>query len=168
MPPASIDITPTATAEDIVAVRRLFVEYADSLGFDLTFQDFESELRHLPGKYAPPRGTLLLAREAGTVIGCVALRPLDADTCEMKRLYVAPAGRDRGVGRMLVREIVAAARDLGYVRMRLDTVPSMTTARALYRSFGFREIDAYRFNPIPGTSFMELDLAGSSGAETPR
>jgi putative acetyltransferase len=166
MTPAAIDVLPVATSEDVDAARRLFLEYTTSLGFDLGFQDFDSELRGLPGEYGPPGGALLLAREAGAAIGCVALRPLETETCEMKRLYVAPAGRGRGVGRALVREIVAVARRLGYQTMRLDTVPSMTAARALYRSVGFREIEPYRYNPIPGTSFMELDLSrtGPGGA----
>jgi ribosomal protein S18 acetylase RimI-like enzyme len=170
MASAAIDVLPAATSDDVDAARRLFLDYASSLGFDLGFQDFDAELRGLPGEYAPPGGALLLAREAGTAVGCVALRPLATGTCEMKRLYVAPAGRGRGVGRALVREIVAVARELGYRRMRLDTVPSMTAARALYRSFGFREIEPYRYNPIPGTSFMELDLSGTEpgGSERPR
>jgi ribosomal protein S18 acetylase RimI-like enzyme len=169
MPSAPIAVTRATSPEDVTAARTLFVEYGKSLGFDLGFQDFESELRDLPGDYAPPGGMLLLAREAGVVIGCVALRPIDGSICEMKRLYVAPSGRGKGVGRALVREIVTAARSLGYRRIRLDTVPSMTAARALYRSFGFRDIDPYRFNPIPGTSFMELDLDDESGrGERPR
>jgi putative acetyltransferase len=148
----------------------LFLEYAESLGFDLGFQDFERELRELPGEYAPPRGALLIARDRETAIGCVALRPLGPGTCEMKRLYVQPEARAGGAGRALAEAILAAGRELGYRRMRLDTVPSMTAARGLYRSLGFREIEPYRFNPIPGTSFMELDLeaAAAGGRETPR
>jgi ribosomal protein S18 acetylase RimI-like enzyme len=139
-------------------VRALFGEYAASLGFDLSFQGFERELRELPGDYAPPRGGLLVARAGGEPAGCAALRPLDGETCEMKRLYVRPEFRGAGVGRALAEAVVEAARRAGYRRMRLDTVPSMQAARALYRTIGFREIEPYRFNPVPGTAFMELDL----------
>ena len=149
--------------------RALFLEYAESLGFDLGFQDFEAELRGLPGEYAPPGGVLLLARVAKEAVGCVGLRPLAPETCEMKRLYVRPKARAGGAGRALAEAVIEVGRELGYRRMRLDTVPTMTAARALYRSLGFREIEPYRFNPIPGTSFMELDLAAGSGErDTPR
>lgn len=149
--------------------RALFLEYAESLGFDLGFQDFEAELRGLPGAYAPPGGVLLLARVAKEAVGCVGLRPLAPETCEMKRLYVRPEARAGGAGRALAEAVIEVGRELGYRRMRLDTVPTMTAARALYRSLGFREIEPYRFNPIPGTSFMELDLAAGSGErDTPR
>ncbi len=150
--------------------RALFLEYAESLGFDLGFQDFEAELRSLPGDYAPPGGVLLLARAADEAVGCVGLRPLAPETCEMKRLYVRPEARGTGAGRALAEAVVEVGRELGYRRMRLDTVPAMTAARALYRSLGFREIEPYRFNPIPGTSFMELDLAAPRPGErdTPR
>jgi ribosomal protein S18 acetylase RimI-like enzyme len=126
---------------DIGAVRRLFEEYATSLGFDLAFQDFERELRDLPGGYAPPGGRLLVARARGEVAGCVGVRRLEAETCEMKRLYVSASLRGSGVGRALATAAVAAARELGYDRIRLDTVPSMVAARELYRSLGFREIE---------------------------
>lgn len=149
--------------------RALFLEYAESLGFDLGFQDFEAELRGLPGEYAPPGGVLLLARVAKEAVGCVGLRPLAPETCEMKRLYVRPEARAGGAGRALAEAVIEVGRELGYRRMRLDTVPTMTAARALYRSLGFREIEPYRFNPIPGTSFMELDLAAGPGErDTPR
>ena len=149
---------------DLAAVRRLFAEYASSLGFDLGFQDFERELRELPGEYAPPRGRLLVARVEGEAVGCVGLRPLGADVCEMKRLYVRPEHRRGGTGRALAIAAIAAGRELGYARMRLDTVPAMGAARALYRSLGFREIDPYRFNPIPGTAYMERDLGAADAA----
>ena len=149
-----------ATRADLADVRRLFEEYAAALGFDLEFQEFERELRELPGDYGPPRGRLLLARAGTDVLGCVAIRPLEGNACEMKRLYVRPAHRGTGAGRTLAGAAIGAGRELGYVRMRLDTVPSMERARALYRSLGFHEIPPYRYNPIPGTAYMELELSG--------
>jgi putative acetyltransferase len=139
-------------------VRVLFEEYAASLGFDLTFQGFEHEVRGLPGEYGPPRGRLLVARVGSELVGCVGLRPLGGDVCELKRLYVRPAHRGSGAGRALTEAVISAARELGYAWIRLDTVPAMEAARALYRSLGFREIPPYRYNPIPGTAYMELRL----------
>ena len=139
---------------DVEEVRVLFREYAASLPFALDFQDFDDELAGLPGAYAPPRGALLLAR--GT--GCVGLRPIAETTCEMKRLYVRPSARGTGLGRLLVEAIVTEARGLGYGHVRLDTVPGMGSARALYERLGFREIPPYRPNPIPGALFLELEL----------
>ena len=129
-------------------------EYAAWLQVDLCFQNFEQELAGLPGDYAPPRGRLLIAEGAG----CIALRPIDDDICEMKRLYVRPEHRGSGLGRRLVQAIIDEARSIGYRRMRLDTMPVMDKAQALYASFGFREIEAYRYNPEPGARFLELDL----------
>ena len=152
-------------AEDIDAARVLFREYSAGLGFDLAFQDFEAELAALPGDYAPPRGALLLARTpaagepTAVFAGCVALRPLqDRAVCEMKRLYVRPAWRGSGLGRRLAEAILDEARRIGYERMRLDTVPAMRSAIALYESLGFRDIPAYRHNPILGTRFLEATL----------
>ena len=139
---------------DVDEARALFREYAASLPFALDFQGFDRELAEFPGDYAPPRGALLLARGAG----CVGLRPLDATTCELKRLYVRPPARGTGLGRRLAEAIVAEGRRLGYQRMRLDTVPGMAAALSLYAELGFREIPPYRTNPNPGAVFLELEL----------
>ncbi|SIT45566.1 GCN5-related N-acetyltransferase [Paraburkholderia ribeironis] len=144
--------------EQLEVVRAIFREYADSLGIDLSFQDFESELAGLPGKFAAPRGEVLLAYHAEDLIGCVAMRPLDETTCEMKRLYVRPSGRGLQAGRRLATRICASARQSGYRRIRLDTLPTMHAARRLYASLGFEPIPAYVFNPIAGTIFLECDL----------
>ena len=144
--------------DDIDTARKLFREYADALGIDLGFQDWERELRDLPGAYAPPRGALFLAERDGASVGCVALRPLDPPICEMKRLYVRPEGRGSGLGRRLAEHVIEEGRRLGYARMRLDTLPSMSAAIGLYRELGFREIAPYRFNPVPGALYLELDL----------
>jgi putative acetyltransferase len=145
-------------AESVRRVAQLFREYADGLGFSLDFQDFDGELERLPGPYAPPRGTLLLAEVEREAAGCVGLRPLDPATCEMKRLYVRPAWRGRGAGRRLAERVIEEGRSRGYRRMRLDTTPTMTGAIALYRGLGFSEIPPYCFNPIPGALFFELRL----------
>lgn len=158
---APLEIAEAVSESDLAGARELFQEYADSLGFDLGFQDFERELSDFPGEYAPPRGRLILARLGAAAVGCVALRRLDADCCEMKRLYVRPIARGSGAGRALARAAIEAAQTAGYARMRLDTVPQMKEARQLYRSLGFREIEPYRFNSIPGTAFMEIMLGES-------
>jgi ribosomal protein S18 acetylase RimI-like enzyme len=153
-------VRPADPGSDLLTVRVLFREYAQSLGFALDFQGFESELATLPGEYAEPRGTILLAHSpAGEPWGVVALRPLDDDgACEMKRMYVRPEARGQGLGRILGQAIVAAAKERGYRAMRLDTIDTMTAAIELYRSLGFREIGAYRFNPMPGALFFEAPL----------
>jgi len=142
----------------LIQARELFEAYAAALDFSLDFQDFEAELAGLPGDYAAPHGCLLLALDGDQATGCVALRRWDQGVSEMKRLYVRPQERRGGTGRALVQAVIAAARRLGYKRMRLDTVPAMESARALYRALGFEPIAPYRYNPVPGTEFMELVL----------
>ncbi len=151
-------LTLVNTTEHVESARRLFREYAGSLGVDLAFQDFESELRDLPGEYAPPRGRLFLAFEEESEAGCGALRPLDVEICEMKRLYVRREFQGRGLGQQLAETLIQEARGIGYRAMRLDTLPMMLQAQELYRKLGFVEIAAYRYNPVPGSRFLELDL----------
>ena len=143
----------------LAQARELFLEYAQSLGFSLCFQNFDKELASLPGDYAPPEGRLLLADYEGEVVGCVALHKLEPGICEMKRLYLRPTVRGKGLGRILATRIIAEARQIGYHRMRLDTVePVMKDAVAMYRKIGFREIASYCANPIAGALYMELQL----------
>jgi ribosomal protein S18 acetylase RimI-like enzyme len=147
------------TAADLAQVRRLFQAYADWLAVDLCFQGFERELAELPGAYAPPTGRLLIARVGSDVVGCVGLRALEPGVCEMKRLWVEPGFGGQGIGRALAESVVAAARVLGYERMRLDTLPErMPAAQHLYRSLGFREIPPYYDNPLDGVTMLELAL----------
>lgn len=143
----------------IAQVRELFLEYAESLGFSLCFQNFDKELAGLPGDYAPPYGRLLLAEYEGQIAGCVALHKLDDGICEMKRLYLRPQFRGKRLGRVLADRIISEARQIGYARMRLDTVePVMKDAVAMYRRLGFKEITPYCTNPIAGALYMELML----------
>ena len=159
-------VSPATSSENIANVQQLFREYARIPGVAPCVEDFEREVVSLPGQYAPPSGTLLLALEDGSgviprgAVGCVGLRPWDEAACEMKRLYVRPEFRGCGAGCTLVNEVIAAARSLGYRRMLLDTLPSMQKAHDLYRSLGFREIAPYPKKPIPGALFFELDLSG--------
>ncbi|HEX6314034.1 MAG TPA: GNAT family N-acetyltransferase [Gemmatimonadaceae bacterium] len=157
---SQLDITAAMWPDDLDIVRTLFREYADSLGVSLDYQGFDGELRSLPGDYASPRGTVMLARHNDRVVGCVGVRPFDATTAEMKRLYVRPDGRGGGVGRSLAEAAIQFAAQAGYARMRLDTLPQMARAQDLYRSLGFVEIDPYRFSPVEGTQFLELPLTG--------
>lgn len=146
------------SADELAAIRALFREYAASLDFDLCFQEFEQELAGLPGAYRRPEGRLLLARLSDQPAGCVALRELSEGICEMKRLFVRPPFRRKGIGRRLAETAIDAARRIGYQLMRLDTVSSMKEANALYRSLGFAEIVAYTYNPLPEAIFLELKL----------
>ena len=156
---SEIELGEARTPEDLAQVRRLFRAYGDWLDVDLCFQGFERELAELPGCYAPPAGRLLIARVAGEVVGCVALRPLEASVCEMKRLWVEPGFAGQGIGRALAEAIIAAARQIGYQRMRLDTIPArMPAAQHLYAALGFREIPAYYHNPLAGVVMLELEL----------
>jgi GNAT superfamily N-acetyltransferase len=143
----------------IAQARELFLEYAQSLGFSLCFQNFDQELAGLPGGYAPPDGRLLLAEYENQLAGCVALHKLEADVCEMKRLYLRSQFRGKGRGRALAERIIAEARQIGYRRMRLDTVePVMKDAVAMYRRLGFQQVAPYCPNPIAGAMYMELEL----------
>jgi ribosomal protein S18 acetylase RimI-like enzyme len=156
-----VRLDPVSTAPDLEAVRALFQEYADSLGVDLGYQGFDRELRDLPGDYAPPTGTLLLARSDDQIVGCVGVRAFDERTAEMKRLYVRPSGRGLGLGRTLAMAAIDFARSARFERMRLDTLPQMQQAQELYRKLGFVTIESYRFSAVPGTVYMELDLTGT-------
>ena len=153
-----MEIVPAHAPDHLLAVRNLFVEYAESLGVDLCFQGFQEELGGLPGAYAPPDGRLLLAIDRDRAVGCVAIRNLGEGICEMKRLYVKSTYRGQGLGRRLAEAVIAEARAIGYGRMRLDSLTSLTEAAGLYRSLGFVEISPYRYNPLPDAVFMELLL----------
>ena len=154
-----LSFTQVESPAHISQARELFLEYAQSLGFSLCFQNFDKELADLPGDYAPPEGRLLLAEYDGQLAGCVALHKLEPDTCEMKRLYLRRQFHGKGLGRALADRIIAEAREIGYKRMRLDTVePVMKDAVDMYRKLGFKEIAPYRENPMPGTLYMEIQL----------
>ena len=156
------------SGEEIQQARQLFEEYAAWLGINLCFQNFDKELAELPGDYAPPTGRLFLATESNQTAGCVALRKIGDGICEMKRLYVRPEFRGRGLGRTLAQSIIEAAREIGYLSMRLDTLPGkMDKAIAMYRSLGFKSIDPYYKNPVEGAAFMELELRSRAGVNPP-
>jgi putative acetyltransferase len=160
-------LIPARSPEDLRQARRLFEEYALSLGIDLSFQGFAEELAGLPGGYAPPTGCLLLAIEDGEAQGCVGVRSLGGESCELKRLYVRPAHRGEGVGRALAEAAIAEARRSGYRRMLLDTLPGMDRAQALYRALGFGETAPYRENPVPGAAFFFLELGPAASGAPP-
>jgi len=153
-----INIIEATTKEHMDNARALFREYEEYLDVDICFQGFERELKELPGPYAPPGGCLLLAMEGNRAVGCVAVRPLGNDMCEMKRLYVRPEFHGRGYGRLLVEEIIGRAENIGYRAMRLDTLSSLKQAMRLYESFGFRKIEPYYENPLADVVYWELDL----------
>jgi GNAT superfamily N-acetyltransferase len=159
MTASQVDITQVRAPADIACVRELFHEYAVAIGVDLEYQGFNAELAALPGQYAPPAGDLLLAKVNGEVAGCVALRALDQSTLEMKRLYVRPCIRGTGLGKRLVEAAITIARHNGYAQLRLDTLPSMASAQALYRTLGFIETAPYGTAFLPGTRFYVLPLA---------
>lgn len=154
-------IQPARFPRDAEAVRAIFVEYITSASVSLTFQDYEAEFATLPGKYAAPEGQLLLAWMDGEVVGCAAMRRVDAQTCEMKRVYVRPAARGVNLGRRLVQRILEDAGRAGYARVCLDVLPEFTVAQRIYASLGFVEAAPVAFNPVPGTKFLALDLSPS-------
>jgi putative acetyltransferase len=154
----ALEIRYPATAEEIGMIRQLFEEYERSLGFDLRFQDFSRELALLPGAYAPTDGWLLLATSGQTAAGCAGIRKIGDGICELKRMYVRPPFRGLKLGRRLALLLIDEAMRIGYTKMRLDTTATMVEAIGLYRSLGFRTIEPYYDNPVPGAMFMELDI----------
>lgn len=156
---AAFEVRQASSPADVAATRALFEEYQGSLGISLCFQNFDAELAGLPGAYSPPGGRLLLALADAEPAGCIALRKIGEEICEVKRLWVKPAFRGTGLGRRLAEEVLREARRIGYRRVRLDTLPSMKAAQALYVSLGFRDIPPYNDHPIEGTRFMEAALA---------
>ena len=158
LPDPPLRIAPAQLPGDLGVIRALFTAYANGLGVDLRFQGFEAELADLPGKYAAPQGTILLARRGDQAVGCIAMRPIGDGTCEMKRLYVAPAGRGLGLGRRLSDALLDAARQAGHRRMVLDTLDRLVPAIRLYDGMGFRPIAPYYDNPLPGVVYMGRDL----------
>jgi len=158
-------ITQAASDPDIELLRMLFKEYEQSIGVSLCFQNFDQELARLPGDYAPPSGRLLLVRVEDQIAGCVALRKFGNSTCEMKRLYLRPDFRGKGLGEQIVDTIIQEAKQIGYSKMRLDTIPGrMDQAIKLYRAIGFKDIPAYYNSPFTDTLYMELDLAATNSA----
>lgn len=156
---AGLTIRPAESVAQIAQVRELLAEYWNSRGLSFSVFDFDRELGSLPGSYAPPDGRLLLAELQEEVVGCVALRRIGPETCEMKRLYLRPAFRGRGFGRQMAEAVIDEARRIGYTRMRLDTIgPVMKEAIAMYKGLGFKEISPYRNNPLAGAMYMELEF----------
>jgi putative acetyltransferase len=153
-----IQIVKANTETLVENAKELIREYAQSLEFDLGFQDFDREMENFPGQYALPRGCLYVALDENQPIGCVAVRDFGQGICEMKRLYVKPNFRGQKVGKLLAEIVIKAAGDMGYDYMRLDTIPSMKQANMLYNALGFKQIAPYRFNPIEGATFFELNL----------
>jgi putative acetyltransferase len=156
-----VNISPATSPDEVAAVRQLFEAYAALLGVDLSYQGFAAELAGLPGAYAPPRGRLLLAHAGGTAAGCVALRPVDDQACEMKRLFVLPERQGFGLGRKLAVRVIDEARDIGYSMILLDTLPSMHGALRLYESLGFVRRRPYFESPVEGNVFMQLQLGSA-------
>jgi GNAT superfamily N-acetyltransferase len=153
-----VRLVQATTPDEWNEARRLVREYAATLGVDLSFQNFEQELDHFPTEYAAPGGAFILAEDEDRYVACIGVRQFAAEVGEIKRLYVAPAARGHGLGRVLVERIIAEARQLGYRSLLLDTLPFMKEAQSLYLSMGFRPTTAYRFNPIAGSAFLRLDL----------
>ena len=154
----ALRITQAETPAEIETAQSLFREYQQELGMDLCFQNFEAELAGLPGKYARPEGRLLIAWKGDAALGCVAVRPFHGEVCELKRLFLRPAARGMGAGRLLTETAIEEAKQVGYRRIRLDTLPQMGAAIRLYRDLGFQEIGAYTTNPVPGALFLEKNL----------
>ena len=153
-----IEIRYASFPQDLGVVSEIFREYVNSTSVNLDFQDYETEFARLPGKYAPPDGRLLLAWRNERVVACVALRRVDANTCEMKRVYVRPEARGENLGRRLVEQILGEARATGYTRICLDVLPEFVAAQRIYESLGFTSAPPITFNPVPGTKFLGLDL----------
>ena len=153
-----INIVSATKAEDVARAKELIEEYVLSLSIDLSFQNFANEMATFPAKYSPPRGRVLVARWGDSIVGCVALRDLGEGLCEMKRMYVQPSSRGKGLGRALAKAVIDEARRIGYARMRLDTNPSLHAAIHIYVSLGFKDIDPYEFNPVEGARYFELKL----------
>ena len=153
-----IELVQATDKHEMKKVKEIFIEYRKDLGLDLSFQDFQDELDELPGEYSPPDGTIILAKEVDKIKGCVALRKIDEHTCEMKRLYVKPEHRGKGLGRKLAVSIIDIARNKGYTKMKLDTLTTLKKANQLYCSLGFEDCEPYRYNPLDDALYMELEL----------
>lgn len=156
-----IEIKPASFPEDLERVVAIFREYVASPSVSLDFQDYEAESASLPGKYATPEGRLLLVWKDGAIVGCAALRKVDGNMCEMKRVYIRSTARGEGLGRRLIESILAEAREAGYSRICLDVLPEFVAAQSIYESLGFRPAPPITFNPVPGTKFLGLDLISS-------